>query len=128
MASEFGTSSNKAHSARNQRNPQPARGRHVFMKGEFRNHGEQDNSKRTGGQHVGEIGPGKRSHIAGKKTKQKKNSQCYPGISDRKQKTRDVLQRNIPHLFHSVREQGVSHGREYADSSQYQILAESHEA
>src|SRR5690349_17467143 len=110
----------------NQHNAEPARGGHVFVQQEFGDEGQQDITDRGGGQHVSQIGPGKRGHVCSEKTNQQHHPQGYPGMGHREDDLMPVIERDLAHFLHAAGKKGIAGGAENNDSQQDQVLTQVH--
>ncbi len=88
-----------SHADRDQQDSQPAGQTYVFVKNKLCDQRQQDKADRSSGKNVGEISPGKRSHVAGKEGQQKKNSKCNFGTEDNQNDIWQMLQGNVARRF-----------------------------
>ena len=98
----------------------------MLMQQKSRDQREQHVAQRSCGQNVSEIGPGKRSHVRGEESQQKKNSNGDPRIKHSKDDALQMIKGNAAGLLHPMRKQRVSGRGEDRDSGQHKILAKVH--
>src|SRR5580692_8975240 len=98
------------------------------MQSKFGDQSEHNVTDGSCGQHVGEIGPGKRHHVTGKKYQQKQDAQRDNGIQDYQDNVGQMMQRDVPDLLHATRDEAVAGSRKKGYSCQDQVLAKSHRA
>jgi len=89
-------------------NPEPARGTYVFMQPVLGDQSEDYVAKRSGGQNVGEICPGKGAGVTTEKRNQERNSSGHPRIRNDQQYMRNIVERQIAHSLHPARQKGIS--------------------
>ena len=73
-----GPSGNESHSARDQRDPQPAQRADLLMQRELRHQRQQNISQRSRRQHISEIRPGQRVHVRRKKSRAAEQCRLRP--------------------------------------------------
>jgi len=113
-------------SGRDQRYAQPASRRDHLMKAEMRNQGDEHISEGSGGQHVGEVGPGKGGHVGGEEGEQQQDSDGHPGIENGEEQAGNIVQRDTSELLHAAGQQGIAEGAEEGDAGQDEVFAKGH--
>ena len=126
MTGKRRASRDKTHPRRNQHNSHPAGSGHMFMQDEFGDEGQQHVADGGGGKDVGQVRPGKGSHVGGEKSHQQQHSQRHPGMDHREDYFLPVIEWNLAQLAHATGEQGVARGAENHHSQQHQVLTEVH--
>ena len=76
-----------------------------------------------GGKHVGEIGEGKRGHVAGHEAQQEKDSEDDPRIGEGSEHVGEMMKVDGPHVPHAARQERISNGAEDDDGKQNQVFA-----
>ena len=126
MLRELRPASHKSHPTRNQRNPQPAQRTNMLMQHKSCDQRQQHVPQRSGRQNISKIGPGKRSHVGGKESQQKKNPNRNPRIEHREDNTLQMIKRDAAGLLHPMRKHGVASRGKHGNSGQHKILAKVH--
>ncbi len=87
----------------------------VLMQPEAGEQRHDDIADGRGGEDVGEIGKGKRRHVAGHEAEQAKDSDDDPGIGEGGKNVRDVVNVNGSDILHAARQERISAGTEDHD-------------
>ena len=95
-------SGHKSHATRNQRDPQPAQRTDLLVQRKLRHQRKENISQRSRRQHISEIRPRKGIHVGRKERQQKQNSNRHPRIQQGHEKGRQMVQRDVPGLLHSM--------------------------
>ena len=80
---------------------------------------QQNISQRRCGQHIREIGPGKRVHVRREERKKQKYADGNPGIAHRQKQAANIVNGDIADLLHAVRQHGITGRREDGHPGQH---------
>src|SRR5579863_4272163 len=75
MVGQRRTLGDESYACRDKEDSEPTRGGHCLVQIELRNQREQHIAQRSRGENVGQIGPGKGSHVGSEESEQEQNAQ-----------------------------------------------------
>src|SRR5262245_47357991 len=122
--SERRTSGNNSHAAADQQDANPARQRDLLMQKQLRKQCDQNVADRGRRQNKGEVSPGERDGVGGKKSQQQNNPNCNPGSEEGADQGAEVADGNVADGVHAAVEANVAQRAEQCNGSQDQILAQ----
>ncbi len=114
----------ESHAGSDEDDAQPAQRRNVFMQPELRQQRHDDIAQRTRGQHIGQVGPGKRGQVRSKKSDEQHDARSDPRRENSVDELAWVGERNGPKRLHAAGKKSIAAGSGEGDDRQHQVAAE----